>query len=317
MATKTVQTSGEKLWELARKQHGVAARRQLLGIGFTESAIKHAFASGRLHRTGWRGVYSVGRPELTEYARPMAAVLWAGPDAVLSHESAAMLWEIRKYRGREIHLSMPAVRRRVARYGVTVHRRANLGRMHVTRQRGIPVTTPIRTLIDLAAVTRHRHRVERDIDQAHARSLLKLETLREEIEAAKRQPGVPLLRNILDRDLFVLTDSELERLFVPIALRAGLERPQTQVDVNGYRVDFYFPSLGLVVECDSLRYHRTPFEQRLDRLRDQAHDAVGTPFTRYTHWQIANEPRYVERHLARVAARLTRQARTPGRPRVA
>jgi very-short-patch-repair endonuclease len=115
----------------------------------------------------------------------------------------------------------------------------------------------------------------------------------------------------------LLTDSDLERLFVPIARRAGLERPQTQVHVNGHRVDFFFPSLPLVVECDGLRFHRTPFEQRQDRLRDQAHDAAGTPHTRYTHWQIAKEARYVDGHLARIAERLRQPARTPGPPRAA
>ena len=253
-------------------------------------------------------MYAAGRPELSPYGRLMGAVLTCGPGAVLSHETAAWLWGIRDRRGAtETHLSVPAVGQRRKRRGIVVHRR-NLSRREITRQRGIPVTAPIRTVFDLAATTDARHRLERDIDQAHARNLLKLEALRAEIEASKGQPGVPLLRDILDRDLFVLTDSELERLFVPIARRVGLERPRTQAHVNGHRVDFYFEGIGLVVECDSLRFHRTPFEQRQDRLRDQAHDAAGTPWTRYTHWQIAKEAAYVEGHLRKVAARLARTA---------
>jgi very-short-patch-repair endonuclease len=309
MRDQTVQSLLHRVWELARKQHGVVARRQLVAIGFTPKAIMYGANVGRLHRTQWRGVYSVGRPELSEYGRLMAAVLWAGPGAVLSHASAADLWGIRRNRSREITLSLPAVRRRVRRRGVTVHRRAALGPRQVTRQRGIPVTNPTWTLIDLAT-TLDRERLEAAVNQADARNLLRVDSLREELDRARGQPGVRLLRDILDRDLFVLTDSDLERLFVPIARAAGLERPLSQVEVNGHRVDFYFPSIDLVVECDSLRYHRTPSQQRKDRLRDQAHFAAETPFVRYTHWQIAKERRYVIGHLAAAAARLsTRSAR--------
>jgi len=140
------------LWERARKQHGVVARRQLLALGFTTKAIEYGLAIGRLHRTEFRGVYSVGRPELTKYGRLMAAVLWAGPGAGLSHQSAADLWAMRRHRGREIHLSLPAVRKPRSRRGVAVHRRAVLGPRRVTRHFGIPVTNPTWTLIDLATI---------------------------------------------------------------------------------------------------------------------------------------------------------------------
>lgn len=95
----------------------------------------------------------------------------------------------------------------------------------------------------------------------------------------------------------------MERLFLPIAARAGLPTPFTQQWINGYRVDFYFPTLGLVVEADSLRYHRTPAQQTTDTRRDQAHAAAGMERLRFTHSQIRYEPRYVEAVLRRVAAR--------------
>jgi very-short-patch-repair endonuclease len=281
------------VWELARKQHGLVARRQLLDLGLSPKAIECGLAAGRLHRTAWRAVYLVGRPELTEYGRIMAPVLWAGPDAVLSHLSAAWLWRIRNGRTTEIHLSMPAVRRRTGGRGVTVHRR-RLSSRDVTRQRGIPVTTPIRTLIDLAATTEDRHRVERDLDQADARNLVKAEALRAEVEAAKGQPGVPLLREILDRGEFVLTDSVAERLLVPIARRVGLPRPETQAMVNGHRVDFYFRELDAVVEVNGHRYHRTALEQERDMRREHAHAAAGTQYRRLSYWQVARDAGYVE-----------------------
>lgn len=199
--------------------------------------------------------------------------------------------------------------------GVQVYRRA-LRPCDIARQRGIPVTTPLQTLIDCATVC-ERPEVERLINEADARNLLRVDVLREELRDRERQRGAPVVRDILDRDLYVLTHTELERLFVPIARKAGLEKPQSRVYVNGHRVDFYFPSLDLVVECDSLRYHRTAYEQRKDRLRDQAHDAAGTPYTRYTHFQIAYEREYVAGNLAAIAARLSPRASRPGRPRAA
>jgi hypothetical protein len=82
-----------------------------------------------------------------------------------------------------------------------------------------------------------------------------------------------VLREVLDRRTFTLTDSELERRFLPIARSAGLPPPRTGHYLNGFKVHFFWPELGLGVETDGLRYHRTPAQQSRDRLRDQAHTA--------------------------------------------
>lgn len=112
-----------------------------------------------------------------------------------------------------------------------------------------------------------------------------------------------MLRETLDRRTFTLTDSELERRFLPLARRAGLPAPQTQAWVNGFKVDFYWPELGLVVETDGLRYHRTPAQQARDRVRDQAHAAAGLACLRFTHAQIRFEPDHVVRTATAVAAK--------------
>jgi hypothetical protein len=91
------QLSRGRVWALAARQHGVVARRQLLELGLHRQAITHRIARGRLHPTAWRGVYAVGRPELSRHGVLMAAALAGGPDAVLSHRSAAELWEIRTH----------------------------------------------------------------------------------------------------------------------------------------------------------------------------------------------------------------------------
>ena len=294
---------GGDVWTLVRKQHGVIARCQLIELGFSSKAIEHRMREGRLHPVG-RGVYAVGRPELTRYGRWMAAVLSCGPEAVLSHESAAALWGIRADRGARIEVSVPAhvARRRPA---LVVHRRAELHAGELTQHKGIPVTSPALTLLDLAGRL-ERDALEAAINEADKFDLIDPEGLRKVLDGFGRRRGVALLRETLDRRTFTLTRSKLERLFLPIARRAGLSRPETGVEVNGFVVDFYWPELGLVVETDGLRYHRTPAQQARDRLRDQAHLAAGMTPLRFTHAQVAFEPKHVERTLRRVAAALQR-----------
>jgi very-short-patch-repair endonuclease len=109
---------------------------------------------------------------------------------------------------------------------------------------------------------------------------------------------------VLDIRTFTLTDSETEQRFLPIAKRAGLPLALTRECVNGFKVDFYWPELGLLVETDGLRYHRTPAEQARDRLRDQVHTAAGLTCLRFTRAQVRYDPRHVETTLAAVARRL-------------
>src|SRR3954453_2587596 len=99
----TTTTVHQAVWALVLRQHGVIARRQLLALGYSQAAIRHRIAAGRLHRV-LPGVYAVGRPVLTHNGLWMAAVLACGPGTVLSHESAAALWGIRKPRGAPIHV---------------------------------------------------------------------------------------------------------------------------------------------------------------------------------------------------------------------
>jgi very-short-patch-repair endonuclease len=284
-----------------RKQHGVVTRAQLLEFGFGRRAIDRRISSGRLHPV-LRGVYAVGRPELTRQGVWMAAVLRCGPGAALSHESAAALWGIRPERRREVEVSVRA-KRRPSVTGLVVHRRACLEADRVTRHLGIPVTTPSVTLVDLAARLR-RGELEAAISEADKLDLVDPEQLRAGLAELAGWPGVAALRQTLDRRTLALTDSELERRFLPLARRAGLPKPRTRTHVNGFKVDFYWPGIGLVVETDGLRYHRTPVQQARDQRRDQAHTAAGLTTLRFTHAQVTYEPDHVELTLAAVAARL-------------
>ena len=294
MTPKSVQ----HVWRLVRQQHGVVSREQLLELGFTADAIRHRLARGRLHRV-YRGVYAVGRRELTREGRWMAAVLACGLDAALSHHSAATLWRIRPHQPGPIHVSVPASRR-ASVPGVIVHRRRELDTI---KRNGIPVTTPIATLVDLAA-TLGKDAVEAAVNEADKHDLCDPETLRAALDDMAPRPGIQALRRILDIRTFTMSDSELERRFRPIARRAGLPKPLTGQWVDGFQVDFWWPELGLVIETDGLRYHRTPAQQARDRVRDQTHLAAGHTPLRFTRAQVRYDVDHVERTVQAVAQRL-------------
>jgi very-short-patch-repair endonuclease len=237
----------------------------------------------------------------------MAAVLACGDGAVLSHSSAAALWRIGSEQRSVIELSLPSPSRR-RRPGLRIHRRPSLQDGDTTAEFGIPVTTPVQTLLDLTPRL-DRAGVERMINEADKYNLVNPPQLRRALDERSGQKGVALLRRILDRRTFRLTKEELERRFLPLAARAALPVPLTGQWVNEFEVDFYWPDLGLVVETDGLRYHRTPAEQARDRLRDQAHTAAGLTQLRFTHEQVRYEPEHVLAVLHAVAARLDQSSR--------
>jgi very-short-patch-repair endonuclease len=300
MSRKRFQWTSKELWALVRRQNGVVTRKQLLAGGLSGDTIHRRLAAGRLHPL-WRGVYAVGRPEVSDHGRWMAAVLACGPGARLSHGSAAALWGLLAWGG-EIDIVVPG-HRASRRPGICVHRRFDLETTDRCEVHGISVTDPITTLIDVTTCKTHEQ-VERAIREADRLDLVDPATLRASLEDAPRRPGIGLLRSLLDSETFSLTDSELERRFLRLIRKVDLPAPKTQVWLNGYRVDFYWPDLGLVVETDGLRYHRTPSQQKQDRIRDQAHTVAGLTVLHFTAAQVRYEPKEVLAALIPVARRL-------------
>ena len=288
---------------MAGPQRNLLTRTQLLDLGLDDDAIRHRVRRGRLHRVR-RRVYAVGRPDLDRYGELMADILSCGPEAVASHLTAAGVLGIRPLPHGLVEVSVPA-RVHTRPPWVTVHRRRALRREDVGICEGIPVTSPIQTLVDIATRL-DRDSLEAAINEADKLDLVDPETLREALDSRAGERGVPMLRRTLDRRTYTMTDTELERRFLPIARRVGLDKPDTQVWVNGFLVDFFWPDLGLVVETDGLRYHRTPAEQARDHVRDQTHLATGLTPLRFTRAQVRYDPRHVEDVLARVARRLRR-----------
>lgn len=237
----------------------------------------------------------------------MAAVLACGEGAALSHRSAAALLGVGTERSGLVDVS---VRRRceLRRAGMRIRGRPALAATDILLRDDIPVTAPARTLVDIAAELGPLA-VERAVNDADKRDLIDPETLRVALERYAGEPGVRPLRELLERLTFRLSDSDLEIFFRPIAAAAGLPSPLSKQFVNGFEVDFFWADLGLVVETDGLRYHRTPSSQARDARRDRAHVIAGMSPLRFTHYEIKYERALVRRALARAAAMLRRRIR--------
>src|SRR6266511_4041172 len=177
MGRQTPQRTGSRAWALAQGQHGLVTRVQLVQLGFSRQAIEHRIAKRRLHPVR-RGVYALGRPQLSRYGRWMAAIMSCGPRAVLSHASAA---------------------------GIRVHRRTSLEARDVALHHAIPVTSPVLTLVDLATRL-GPEQLEAAINAADKRDLVDPEGLRSALEEIPRRPSVARLGTTLDRRTFTLTE---------------------------------------------------------------------------------------------------------------
>lgn len=236
----------------------------------------------------------------------MAATLSCGDSALLSHGAAASLWGLRPPpKGIDVVVPVGAPRKRP---GVRVHQRRDLDAQRGRTLRGIPVTDIVFTLLDLASCEAGEQ-VERAVNEADRLDLVDPVSLRAAIEPLPiMRPGRASLRALLDARTFALTDSELERRFLRVVRDAELPLPETQVWLNGFRVDFYWPLLGLVVETDGLRYHRTPVQQAKDRLRDQAQTMAGLTVLRFTAAQVRYEASRVRTTLTAVTAQLSERS---------
>jgi very-short-patch-repair endonuclease len=301
MATTTGVQWRKRAWNLAEEQHWVIGHAQLLSLGATAEAIRHRIRTGRLHRL-FRGVYSVGRPDPGRLGWFSAATIATGGASRLSDWTAASHWRLSpRIPSLPVHVTVPGnggVRRR---RNLVVHRRAP--DEHTTTHLGIAVSAPAITIIDVAP-----HLLLDAIDamvaEADKQDLIDPGSLRDFAAAHPDRPGAAKVRKALDRHTFVLTDSALERLFVPLGVTAGLGMPRTQTYINAHRVDFIYDDIGLVVETDGLRYHRTPGQQSRDLRRDQDHAVTGLERLRFSHWQVKFEPQRTIEVLTAVAERL-------------
>lgn len=276
---------------IAARQHGVVTRVQLLDAGLGARSIARRTDAGRLHRLH-RGVYGVGYAPTDAHARALAAVFACGPRAVLSHRWAAMLWELIAETPRRVEVTSPGSR---CPRGISAHRSRALTPPDVTKQRGIPVTAPARTLVDLADVLDDRG-LARAVNEAQLRRLVRLDQLAAALERAPGRRAITRLRPFLDR-ADAPTRSALEDAFLAFVDRHALPRPSVNRTVAGFEVDMLWAEQRLVVELDGHASHERPATFEADRERDAELTAAGFRVLRVT-WRRLRE------HPGREAARL-------------
>ena len=272
---------------LADAQHGVVARRQL---ALTGQAIARRVRAGRF-RPLYRGVYAVGHTALRLEGRWMAAILASGDDAVLSHASAAAAWELRPVGSGAIHVTVPGDTGRTRRSGIRVHRSVTLQPRDTATVRGIPITAPVRTVVDLAATLEGRP-LEQALDRAELLGLVDFGELRRAARPAR--PGAPALRAVLLAYTgATLTRSELEEAFLGLCDDHGIERPEANARIEGFTVDFAWRDRCLIVEVDGYAHHRSPTAFEDDRERDVMLTLAGWRVLRFTWRQVKTRAAWV------------------------
>lgn len=294
-----------RLAHLARMQHSVVTRAQLLILGFDRNRIDRMVKSGRL-RILHRGIYLVG-PAESPISHLCAAVLLAGPDAAISHRSAAALhgfgfdlWE------RPVHVTVPNARHPRNRPGVRIHRAGPWCTSDVVRAERLPVTSPLRTILDLAGSV-SRAELEQAVAIALRRHAFTKDRLLAVAEQRSDRIGMPVLRALLARPTGpAFTRSRAERMLLDLVRAARLPEPETNVLIGNvagvrYEADVLWREYGLIVEFDSIEFHGDERSFHDDRARDAQLLAMGYRVMRVTWEQLVEEPHVV---IARIAGAL-------------
>jgi very-short-patch-repair endonuclease len=279
--------------------HLVVTRAQLVAAGIGRDAIAARVRDGRLTRV-FRGVYRVG-PIDAPWTREAAALLACGRHSALSLESGAATCGLRG-RPHEVDVTI-AAGHRAGQAGIRVHH-ARLERHEICVRHGLRVTSPERTLLDLAATTDPR-RLARDVNEALVQRLTTTAALRAYVATRSHHRGARALGEALALEPR-LTRSEAEQRMLALIRRIGLPTPRTNVMVLGHEVDFLWPGERLIVETDGFGTHGTHAAFERDRRRDAKLQAAGYRVLRFTWWQLVNEPDVIA---ARLAVAL---ATTPG-----
>jgi hypothetical protein len=225
----------------------------------------------------------------------MAAVLACGPDAVLSHRSAAYLWGLVDERVEPIDVTAPNRRGRSPN-GVAAHRDRSLQPIDKTKLHGVPCTTVARTLLDYAGVA-PEWELRRAVAQAEVLGVLDVEAMRSTLRRGRRRRGVARLRLVIDslHPQTKRTRGDLERLFLAMCIRAELPQPEVNIwlDVPGgtpLQADFLWRDAHLIVEADSRGFHDTASAFEYDRKREQRFQAAAWRVSRCTWAQVEREP---------------------------
>jgi len=280
----------QRIADIASRQGGVVGIAQLLDAGLTHNGVLRRVEAGRLHAVH-RGAYAVGHHSLAVTGRRWAAVLACGPGAALSHHSAGAAWGVLRSGGARLDV-LVRLGGRAPPGGVRLHRSRVLAAGDVTALDGLPITTPARTLLDLAAALTTA-RLSTAVSRAEQRRLLDFADLHALVDRHPHRAGSPALRAVLQSYAAHDTRSALEDLIAELCQRHAIERPQDNVILHGHVRDFAWPPRKLVVEGDSYSWHRSPTALDSDRERDVTLALAGWRTLRFTYAQVTRRPGYV------------------------
>ncbi len=263
----------------------------------TARQVKLRLRNGRLHEIH-RGVYLPGHPVLTAHARDMAALLACGPHAVLSHQSAASLWGLLSYpASAPAYVTIPP-ERSATRPRIKV-RRAAIARADIRWRERMPLTSPPRTILDLAGEL-GKDDLERLVAEADYRRLASAPELRDQIERNPGKRGNATLRTVLELPGGpARTRSPAERLMLQLLRQAGLTGYELNQRIHGFEVDVLWRELSFAVEIDGYDAHsgRLAFER--DRLKVATLKAQGLDVMPITPRQLRDDPEAVVARLRR------------------
>lgn len=292
--------------QVAAEQNGVVSLAQLRACGVSSDGVTTRVRNGHLHRV-YRGVYAVGHVAVPARGRLRAAVLACGDSAILSHFAAAGFWGLVDFEDRSPQVSVAgSAGRRIP--GVRVHRRRSLAACDVWTRDGMQVTSPARTLLDIAADLNARG-LRRTVRRAQAESRVNVGQLVDVLSRANGQRGAAALRAVL-ADGPSPTRSELEDVVLDLIDRATGERPEVNavLHLDGerpIRPDFLWRRLRLVIEADGAAWHDDKLTRENDAERQAILEAHGYRVLRITWEQAVRHPHQT---LARIRAALAAAA---------
>lgn len=301
MALLKTATIEERIIDASSRQGGLVTRKELLAHGLTPVQIRYRVRMKRLRQVR-RGVYLVG-PVEPPNLRERAAALCCGPRAVVSHRSAAALWELLPPPGKAtpVDITDPGHNRRMR--GIRSHRVAKLGDEDVTVVDGVPITTVARTILDIAATVRERE-LEQALAQVERRALSSASELLELIARNPKRHGMRTLRALLENEAGpAMTRSEAEERFLALIRNAELPDPETNIAIGRYELDFLWRAERVAVEVDGFAFHSSRHRFERDRRRDAELTARGIRMMRVTWRQIEREPQALLVRLAQILAR--------------
>ncbi len=274
---------------IARQQHGLVTRRQLLARGVQARVIDRRIETGELQRIR-RGIYVVG-PLQTPLTRDLAAVLACGPTAHMSHHHAAALHKLLPHPAQTdpVHVTVTCAQPG-CKPGIVIHRAKELPPDERTRRDRIPATSPARTILDLAP-TFSDSALEQLVAQAHRKHLATADDILALAARYPRRPGTPALRALLTRPAGPkFTRSSPERRLLALIRKAGIDEPETNTVVGGFEVDFLWEDRKLIIEVDSQPFHAALPDRRRDHARDARLISLGYTVLRIDGDEVDRRP---------------------------